>query len=135
MRGLLILSILLGFPVLEFYASARVAELIGWWLLPWLIASAVAGSWLIRQAGLVIPARLFAALQSGHSLNFALLDSFRTLFAGLLLIFPGVASDCIALLLLLLPHPKVTMPSAANDDVIEGEWTQVNNERDKLPGK
>ena len=49
----------------------------------------------------------------------------------LLLILPGVISDFLALLLLLLPHPRVTMPPAANDDVIDGEWTRIN-EHDKL---
>lgn len=57
---------------------------------------------------------------------------FRTVMAGLLLIFPGVVSDFLALILLLLPYPKATMPPAANDDVIDGEWTQVN-EHDRLP--
>lgn len=131
MRFLLILLILLGFPALEIYASARVAEIIGWWLLPWLLASAIVGGWLVREAGAMVPLRLFAALQSGHSLSLALLLGFRSVLAGLLLIFPGVVSDLLAVILLLLPHPKSAMTTAANDGVIEGEWRQVN-ERDKL---
>ncbi|MHB0984218.1 MAG: FxsA family protein [Sulfuricella sp.] len=133
MRGFFILSILLGFPALEIFATFRVAQIIGWWLLPWLIASAVVGGWLIREAGVMVPVKLFAALNAGHNLNLALLDSFRTVFAGLLLIFPGVASDFLALLLLLLPHPKMSPQAASRDDgIIEGEWTRVN-ERDRLP--
>ncbi|MDO9064859.1 MAG: FxsA family protein [Sulfuricella sp.] len=134
MRTLLILLILLGFPALEIYVLAKLAGTVGWWLLPWLLSSAIVGGWLVREAGAMVPLRLFAALQSGHSLSFSLLIGFRTVLAGLLLIFPGVVSDFLALILLLLPHPKATMPSAANDDVIDGEWTQVD-ERDKLPGK
>lgn len=133
MRGFFILSILLGFPALEIFATFRVAQIIGWWLLPWLIASAVVGGWLIREAGVMVPVKLFAALNAGHNLNLALLDSFRTVFAGLLLIFPGVASDFLALLLLLLPQPKMSPQAASRDDgIIEGEWTRVN-ERDRLP--
>lgn len=131
MRTLLILLILLGFPALEIYVLAKLAGTVGWWLLPWLLSSAIVGGWLVREAGAMVPLRLFAALQSGHSLSFSLLISFRTVLAGLLLIFPGVISDFLALILLLLPHPKATMPSAANDDVIDGEWTRVN-ERDRL---
>ncbi|MCL4471383.1 MAG: FxsA family protein, partial [Gammaproteobacteria bacterium] len=116
MRGFFILSILLGFPALEIFATFRVAQIIGWWLLPWLIASAVVGGWLIREAGVMVPVKLFAALNAGHNLNLALLDSFRTVFAGLLLIFPGVASDFLALLLLLLPHPKMSPQAASRDD-------------------
>lgn len=132
MRGFFILSILLGFPALEIFATFRVAQIIGWWLLPWLIASAVVGGWLIREAGVMVPVKLFAALNAGHNLNLALLDSFRTVLAGLLLIFPGVASDFLALLLLLLPHPKMSPQATSRDDgIIEGEWTRVN-ERDRL---
>lgn len=131
MRFLLILLILLGFPALEIYASARVAEIIGWWLLPWLLASAIVGGWLVREAGAMVPLRLFAALQSGHSLSLALLLGFRSVLAGLLLILPGVVSDLLAVILLLLPHPTAIAPPPANDGVIEGEWRQVN-ERDKL---
>lgn len=134
MRPLLILLILLGFPVLEIYVLAKLAGTVGWWLVPWLLSSVVVGGWLVREAGAMLPLRLFAALQSGHSLSFSLLIGFRTVLAGLLLIFPGIVSDFLALILLLLPHPKATMPTAANDDVIDGEWTQVN-EHDRLPRK
>jgi len=131
MRTLLILLILLGFPALEIYVLAKLAGTVGWWLLPWLLSSAIVGGWLVREAGAMVPLQLVAALQSGHSLSFSLLISFRTVLAGLLLIFPGVISDFLALILLLLPHPRATMPPAANDDVIDGEWTRVN-EHDKL---
>lgn len=131
MRVLLILLILLGFPALEIYVLAKLAGTVGWWLLPWLLSSAIVGGWLVRDAGAMLPLRLLGALQSGHSLSLSLLIGFRTLLAGILLIFPGVVSDFLALVLLLLPHPKATLPTAANDDVIDGEWTRVN-ERDKL---
>lgn len=132
MRTLLILLILLGFPALEIYVLTKLAGTVGWWLVPWLLSSAMVGIWLVRVAGATVPLQLFAALQAGHSLSLSLLIGFRTVLAGLLLIFPGVLSDFLALILLLLPYPKATMPPAANDDVIEGEWTQVN-ERDRLP--
>jgi UPF0716 protein FxsA len=131
MRTLLILLILLGFPALEIYVLAKLAGTVGWWLLPWLLSSAIVGGWLVRDAGAMLPLRLFASLQAGHSLSLSLLIGFRTVLAGILLIFPGVVSDFLALILLLLPHPKVTLPTAANDDVIDGEWKRVN-EHDKL---
>lgn len=132
MRLFLILLILLGFPALEIYVLIQLAGTIGWWLLPLLLASAIIGSGLVREAGAMLPLQLMASLQSGHSLSFSLLISFRTVLAGLLLIFPGVISDVLALILLILPHPKVTTPKAANDDIIDGEWTRVND-HDKLP--
>ena len=81
MRTLLILLILLGFPALEIYVLAKLAGTVGWWLLPWLLSSAIVGGWLVREAGAMLPLRLFAALQSGHSLSFSLLIGFRTVLA------------------------------------------------------
>lgn len=133
MRGLIILFILLGFPTLEIYVLIKLSDFIGWWMLLWLVASAALGSRLVQQAGAMVPQRLFAALQSGHSPGLALLFSFRTVLAGLLLIFPGVVSDVLALILLLLPGPKTPRPTAAANDenVIEGDWERVD-ERDRL---
>lgn len=134
MRGFLILIILLDFPILELAVLFKLAGIIGWWLLALLLASAIAGSRLMHGAGTALPQRLFFALQSGQSLSIAILSSFRTVLAGLLLIFPGVISDVLALLLLLLPAPKTPRPSAAMDDgVIEGDWERVHEQRDRLP--
>lgn len=123
MRGFLILCILLGFPILEFLATARMAEAIGWWLLAWLLADVVIGMALIREAGMTIPVRLIAALQAGVRLNLAVLSSFREVFAGLLLIFPGVLSDLLALILLLLPGPKA---GPKTDGAIDGQWRRID---------
>lgn len=134
MQGFLILLILLGFPALEIYLLAKLAGVFGWWLLLWLLAAAAWGGRLVGEAGATVPLRLFAALQSGHSLSLALLLSFRTVLAGLLLIFPGVVSDFLALILLLLPQPKAPRrpPAAEDDSVIEGDWRRVD-EHDRLP--
>lgn len=134
MQGFLILLILLGFPALEIYVLAKLAGTFGWWLLLWLLAAAALGGWLVREAGATLPLRLLAALQSGHSPSLALLFGFRTVLAGLLLIFPGVVSDFLALLLLLLPQPKAPRRPAAAEDggIIEGDWKRVD-EHDRLP--
>ena len=49
--------------------------------------------------------------------------------AGLLLIFPGVVSDGLALLLLIWPRPPA--PAAPDSDVIEGEYRREDTY--KLP--
>jgi len=101
----------------------RVADQIGWWLLPWLVASAVAGWVLIREEKLAFFGRVISALHSGQSPLVAFFDSGRTLLAGLLLIFPGVISDVIALGLLLIPRPRRRVfTTPADDGVIEGEY-------------
>jgi UPF0716 protein FxsA len=133
MQLLLVFFILLSFPALEIFVLFRVAEAIGWWLLPWLILSAAAGWTLIQEERLAMFGRLFSSLQSGQPLGYAMLDSLRTLFAGVLLIFPGVISDVLAVILLLLPRPKVPPPLArdagAEEVIIEGEWQREEDKR------
>lgn len=133
MRFLLILFILLGFPALEIFALAKLAGVIGWWLLLWLILSAFAGWTLIQEEKMAMFGRLFSALQAGQPLGYAMLDSLRTLFAGVLLIFPGVVSDMVALVLLLLPSPKAkatqTQNPAPEEIIIEGEWQREEDKR------
>lgn len=130
MRVLFVLLILLGFPVLEAYTLFQVAEVIGWWLALWLILSAVAGWMLIQEERFAVLGRLMASMQTGGSPFGALLESARMLIAGILLIFPGVLSDFLAVVLLLLPRrfaaPKAA--AAANDGTIEGEWVRVESE-------
>ena len=129
--GLVFLLILLGFPALEIYTMFRVADVIGWWLLPWLILSAVAGWALIQEERMAVFGRLVVAMQSGQPPFGALWDSGRTMIAGLLLIFPGVLSDGLALILLLLPRQTIRA-SAGNprdDGVIDGEWRRVDSEK------
>lgn len=129
---MLFLFILLGFPALEIFVLAKLAGSIGWWTLLWLVVAAIAGWLLIQEEKLAVFGRLFSSLQSGQPLAFAMLDSLRTLFAGVLLIFPGVVSDFVALVLLLLPQPSLgRRPPAGRveDGIIEGEWQREEDRR------
>jgi len=122
---LLLLAILLGFPLLEFTLLARLAESYGWWVLVWLVLSAMAGIALLKEARFALVARLGAALAAGQFSIAAVVDSARTVVAGLLLIFPGVISDIIALTLLLLPRrfpEPVHVHARSSGDVIDGRF-------------
>ena len=102
----ILFAILLGFPLLEAVVLVRLSETLGWWVLAWMILAAVAGMALIKEARLSLVARLAAGFAQGRFAIGALTDSARTVIAGILLIFPGVVSDLIALTLLLLPGPR-----------------------------
>jgi len=128
-----IVILMLGFPVLEAYVLFRLAGQYGWWVLVWLLASAALGVALIRLERVLWGARMIIHLQSGKSPFSALFASGRIFLAGGLLIFPGVISDVMAVILLLFPgtwrRPKDLMPKAANDDVIEGEFRRESDPR------
>jgi UPF0716 protein FxsA len=141
---LVILAILMGFPLLEgalLFKLASGEHGSGVWVLAWLVFAAIAGVVLIKQARFSLVSRLALALSQGQFSISALVDSFRTVIAGLLLIFPGFISDVMALAILLIPirepafarggvsrpqaRPTPTRPFTAgsgNQSVIEGEF-------------
>lgn len=116
----LFFAILLGFPLLELWVAVIVAQKIGWWLLVWLVGAAFIGVTLIREEQFAIVGRLMSAVQQGQDPFRAIFTSGRLMLAGLLLIFPGVISDGLALLLLIWPRGRVK--PVQKSDVIEGEF-------------
>lgn len=121
MRMLFILLILLAFPVLEVVLLFELAARYGWWLLGYLILSAICGGLLIMEERIVVFGRLVQTLQQGRHPVLALLTSAKKMIAGILLILPGVLSDVAAVLLLLMPLPQARKP-VVEEDVIEGQW-------------
>jgi len=130
-KRLVLLSILLGFPLLEATVLVRLsAGGHGWWVASWCVLAACAGVALLKEARFALVARLAAAFSEGRFNIAALVESARTVLAGLLLIFPGVVSDFIALTLLLLPMPR---PAAverstfrpAGGTIIDGEFRRT----------
>lgn len=124
---LLLLAILLGFPVLEIVLLARIAETHGWWVLAWVVLSAMAGVALLKEARFALVARVGSALAAGQFPIAAVVDSARTVLAGLFLIFPGIISDFIALTLLLLPRRVPEAVHArdhgrAHANVVDGQF-------------
>ena len=135
---LLLIGILMGFPLLEgavLYKLAAGPSGHGGWVLAWLVFAFIAGVVLIKEARFSLVTRLADAFSQGQFSLAAFIDSFRTVLAGLLLIFPGIISDVMALILLLLPirepaYEQVAMrshrpahgPRIRPDGIIEGEF-------------
>ncbi len=116
--------ILLGFPLTEIGLLAHLAETHGWWVLGWVVLAACAGFALLKEARFALVARIGAAIAVGRFPIAALVDSARTVVAGLFLIFPGLISDFIALTLLLLPRPALSEPLPARGfgNVVDGQF-------------
>ena len=115
-----IVLLLLSFLVLEAIGIFWMADVMGGWVLLWLLLAAVAGVMLIRVERVAWGARLLFSIQSGaHPLK-SVFASGRMLIAGGLLIFPGFISDAIALGLLLVPgtwgRRKIDPLRPVNDD-------------------
>jgi UPF0716 protein FxsA len=125
---LVLIGILLGFPLLEAVVLVRLSETMGWWVLAWVVLAACAGMALIKEARFALVARLAEGFAEGRFSIVALTDSARTVLAGLLLIYPGVVSDLLALTLLLMPRSRMVTEQIrrpSNGSLIEGEFRRT----------
>jgi UPF0716 protein FxsA len=139
--------ILLAFPFVEIFLLIQLGEEYGWWLLLYLVVIGSLGLQLIRGEKLLISAKMMQSLSSGGNPIKTLLGSARNMMAGVLLIVPGIITDIIAVILLLIPiskpspgssfqnnttnnqYQQSTYTKAANDDVIEGEYTKIDDDK------
>jgi len=132
MRFLIIL-ILLAFPIAEIWLLIELADAYGWLLLLYLVGIGYLGLRLIQQEKANFNERVLQNMTSGVSPLRVIFGSARNMIAGMLLILPGVITDFIAALLLLIPiqsQKADDVPyqnpyqdkTSANDDVIEGEF-------------
>lgn len=138
----LIMLILLAFPFAELFLLIQLGDEYGWWLLLYLVVIGYLGLQLIRGEKLLISAKMMQSLSSGGNPIKTILGSARNMVAGVLLIIPGIITDIIAVILLLIPiskpglnsstsnqYQQSTNSNAANDDVIEGEYTKIDEDK------
>lgn len=122
------LLVILAFPVAEIWLLINLAQQYGWLFLLYLVVVGMLGLQLIRDEKLLLSGRMMQSLKQESNPLKAILGSARNIIAGILLIIPGVITDFIAVILLLVPtnkHVQTTSAyrqQAANDDVIEGEF-------------
>jgi UPF0716 protein FxsA len=134
--------ILLAFPFAEIFLLVDLAHKYGWWVLFYLVVIGFLGLQLIRGEKLLLSAKMMQSLSAGGNPVKAMLGSARNMVAGVLLIIPGIITDIIAVILLLIPISKPSLvgatnnqqqtkyqTKAANDDVIEGEYTKIDDDK------
>ena len=142
--------ILLAFPFVEIFLLVNLAHKYGWWVLFYLVVMGFLGLQLIRGEKLLLSAKMMQSLSAGGNPIKTLLGSARNMVAGVMLIIPGVITDIIAVILLLIPMSKPSLAgatnsqhqdsytpntNAANDDIIEGEYVEIKEDSDKNPRK
>ncbi|MCB5189079.1 FxsA family protein [Methylobacillus caricis] len=125
MRFLFLLLILLAFPIAEIWVLIELAARYGWLVLAYLVLVGVLGWRLIQDEKLLMLGRMAQTIQAGGTPIKALFGSAKNLIAGILLILPGVISDAIAVILLLIPAgPKVPADAANEPDFVSRETRQ-----------
>jgi UPF0716 protein FxsA len=124
---LFMLLILLAFPILEIWLIIELTAKYDWWFITYLVIVTFLGLRLIKEEKQLFAGRMMQTLAQSANPGSALFGSVKNLIAGILFVIPGIITDGIAVILLLLPStPSASNAAfkqgAANDDVIEGEY-------------
>lgn len=165
--GLLLLAAFIAVPMIEIGLFIQVGGWIGLWpTLFVVVATAMAGTALLRHQGLGALARLQDSLERGETPIEPVFDGFCLLAAGLLLLTPGFFTDTVGFLLFVpalrtllrrlvaqrlqvRAHtsqsgahpggasfhwhsgPRTGGQRGGQDDIIDGEYTDVSDEQDR----
>jgi len=132
---LLMIAVLIGVPIVELMLLIEVGgELGALTTVALVILTAVIGVWLVQRQGVAILFRLRETVDRGEPPAVEMLEGALVLFAGLLLLVPGFATDTLGFLLL-VPALRLLIVRAVvrrfrvnaavvrrEQSVIEGDW-------------
>ena len=135
MRLILLFGLIL-LPFVEIWGYFKFGSLYGWWFLLYLIVMIVLGWRLIQEEKTLVLPRLMSIMEHGGNPMALILGTAKNLMAGGLFLFPGIFSDIIAIILLLIPIKNneerqnefeantfnKKKNSTNKGDVIEGEY-------------
>lgn len=135
MRLILLFGLIL-LPFAEIWGYFKFGSLYGWWFLLYLIVMAVLGWRLIQEEKTLVLSRFMSIMEHGGNPMVLILGTAKNLMAGGLFLFPGIFSDIIAIILLLIPIKNneerqdefkantfnKKKDSTNKGDVIEGEY-------------
>ena len=138
MRTILLFCLIL-LPFLEIWGIFKFASLYGWWFLFYLIIMTVLGWRLIQEEKTLVLSRFMSIMAHGGNPIALILGTAKNLMAGGLFLFPGIFTDIIAIILLLIPvsinEENINEPfnkkknSTDEGDVIEGEYHREDDQK------
>ena len=154
----LLLVLFFTIPLIEIYLLIQVGSVIGaGWTIFLVVFTAVLGAALLRQQGLSTIARFQASVARGELPAATLLEGMVLLVGGALLLTPGFFTDALGFLALIPatrqafarwllsrtvvqvggmgpgPGPGPRRPRGPGGDVIEGEFREVEEGRERDP--
>ena len=125
---LVLLGILVALPVLDIYATLRLAEALNVPGLALFIPGILFGVMLMKRETRTLRSQFAGAMQS-MALQGMVFDSGRRMLAAVLLLLPGMVSDLFAVFLLLVPNRAMSGPAtatvASGPKTVEGEFKRV----------
>ena len=106
--ALILLAVFIGLPLLEIAVFIQVGGILGVWpTIAATVATALAGSLLLRAQGLATLMRARAQMDQGQLPAREMFEGICLVLAGALLLVPGFVTDALGLLLFVPPFREV----------------------------
>ena len=125
---LVLLGILIALPVLDIYATLRVAEALNVPAILLFVPGVIFGIVVMKRETRSLRAQFVGALQT-MAVQGMVFDSSRRMLAAVLLLFPGFVSDLFAVFLLLVPNRAMPQVAAATvqtgSKTVDGEFRRL----------
>ncbi len=94
--------VLIAIPLLELSLLIKLGQIIGVWpTIAWIIITGVAGGAVIRRQGMTAMSRMINEMQEGRPPIAPVIDGATIMFAGILLLTPGLIADTLGFLMLI----------------------------------
>ncbi|WP_300011487.1 FxsA family protein [uncultured Roseobacter sp.] len=140
----------LAVPLIEITLFIQIGGAIGLgWTLVTVVLTAIAGTWLVRNQGVLALGQLKSSFSDLRDPTEPLVHGAMILFSGALLLTPGFFTDAVGFLLL-VPAVRIALFKAirsriniqtfeadparrpARGDIIDGEYSEVQPNRDRV---
>jgi UPF0716 protein FxsA len=125
---LVLLGILVALPILDIYATLRLAEAMNVPGLALFIPGLILGVMLMKRETRTLRSQFMGAMQN-MALQGMMFDSGRRMLAAVLLLLPGFVSDLFAVFLLLIPNRALSQAAVASPTAgpktVDGEFRRV----------
>ncbi|MFC1479709.1 FxsA family protein [Planctomycetota bacterium] len=105
---LYILTLLITVPLIELVILIKVNEFIGiQWTFLIIILTGISGSYLLKRQGIKIVSKIRSETSAGHIPGDKIIEGLLLFAGGIMLLFPGYATDTLGLLLMIPGNRRV----------------------------
>ena len=113
-------------PFIEIWGYFKLGSLYGWWYFLYMVVIGVLGWRMIKEEKSQLLFRMMNSFQSAGSPFQMIMGTAKNMIAGGLFLFPGIVTDLIAIILLVMPSVK-----NSNDNLFQEMQNRFNQKKQK----
>lgn len=115
-------------PILEIWGYFKLGSLYGWWYFLYIVVVGILGWRMIKEEKSQLLSRMMNSFNNTGSPFQMILGAAKNMIAGGLFLFPGIISDVIAVMLLIMPSKN------PNENLFQEMQDRYNRKQQKTDG-